>query len=427
MNEKIDLKLVYLSVVLITLILIFNFNSISATSTQTNNYNNGSATGWNGNVYTEKFSGLPAGGKISQLSLNVSASAGHVRAKIYDDNGIVAVHSQTHSHTGSQIVSGGNGLYVQKFSGLPIGAKITGLEQMSYTGGFTNGRPKIFDNTGTLVYINTTAHVNNGFHITSGGGGIWLQEFTGLPVGKSITGFGALSQGGGSFANCCTRIKIYSDNGTAPVNLLGESNPFVGTLQDYNILISNVPVPANGKVYAGFEGNYSTAYQGLAYTAATGTCSIGHVFGAGPSVAGACGNTGLNINTVLYYNGANATFAGNLIGESLVNAPSGSAHAYTDLPVNATVPNDGTVWAGSEWSSTTNLEYANANNVQFTVSHVFGSGPSTVSQPATSDQDSGFAYSFKLDYSPTSGAGTLLGQSNSITVNSTGQIGRAHV
>lgn len=58
----------------------------SDNSTFTNDYQDTSGGTWNGKIWAEKFTGLPAGQDISQVSLNVTNPAGNVRVKIYDDS-----------------------------------------------------------------------------------------------------------------------------------------------------------------------------------------------------------------------------------------------------------------------------------------------------------------------------------------------------
>lgn len=408
----------------------FSFQEVFAL-TVTHNYNNGSATGWNGKIYVEKFTGLPASERINQLSLNVSTVAGHVRAKIYNDDGFVASHSVTHNNIASTSTSGGgNSLWIQKYAGLPIGAKITGVQFQTATSG--NAQVKIFDNNGTYVHetSSTQCPLSHGF--SCGGSGnfknaavMFLTKLTGLSANKTITGLTLESGSGSTFGT----TRFYADDagshgGTSgfPYTFLGGSNG--GGNGFTSKLIGKIP--SDGVVWAGIQWNGTT---GVLYNSGdTGKgvdCSATIGNATGPDHV-SCGDVSEWVGYTIYWNDQNSTgMPLHLLAESTSTSVTTSPQTVS-FNSPAIVPSSGIIWAGWNLSGPSNIatKYSSSGtptmNLQYSQTEGT-SGPSTFGPWFSGTNNTSVVVYQAIQYSQSSGPSTLLSESNSILVNSTGQ------
>ena len=88
-ETEFDIKLIGFSLILISLVFVFNFHeAVAVPTTIINNFQATSNTGWNGNIWLEKFSGLVSGNKISAIGYQSSVASGNVKVKVYDDSGL---------------------------------------------------------------------------------------------------------------------------------------------------------------------------------------------------------------------------------------------------------------------------------------------------------------------------------------------------
>lgn len=162
----------------------------------------------------------------------------------------------------------------------PTGTVVNSIN--SYSGAVsivrgTSNNISVTNSTGT-----TTSTLNNqALHATGWRTVLWLERFTSLPVGATIS-LGSLNV---QTAAGNVRVSIYQDDGSSnnPSTLLGQSSSTAvgGTgVQDYTV---NAVVPASGSVWMGFETDSNSL--DLKYSVAS-VNEFSHTYGSAPSPMG---------------------------------------------------------------------------------------------------------------------------------------------
>lgn len=406
----------------------------------TNDYQAATGNGWDGNLWAEKFTGLPSGQSISKLALNTTSAAGNLRVKIYQDNGVTVGSTVTHDYQNTTNNGFGSRVWAEKFTGLPPGEQIASLA-IQPTASQQQWTPKIYDDTGAnftttkihnyitnsltgfnnFVYLekftgltagdfvnqvgikvdfangNLRAKVfddNGGYterqqinnYATSGDGRdftdyVWVEQFSGLEQGEKIISVLVwVTNPSGNI-----RVKVYSDSGGSPGSLLGESGAVAASgfsvMNDIH-LTAPATIPSGGIVWAGYEVDsptFQTVYDNniLGHISKNAT----HTFGPGPSSLFASSTNVIAPKIGITYGDFISGYPGSLIGESESIVVPGPGVRDFSLTTPAVVPTSGNVWAGFEASSSIlQLPHKNSGlpfDEAVRIVHTFGPGPST--------------------------------------------------
>lgn len=294
------------------------------------------------------------------------------------------------THNYSSATSNGFGtapndhIYLEKFTGLPIGQKISKFYLNQTANGGLNQfyRIKFYQDDGAWQYDKY-----NGSHTAGMSGNVWAEKFTGLPSGATIKGL-ALKIQGGTCSN--TRVKIYKDDGVGgdPSTLLGESGNYTNNGVGVNNINVTATVPASGNVWGAFEytGNLCEFVYSPGQPVGSIKESAAHVYGSGPSPFGPVTNSNLAIWMILSYQDTTGGFPQTLLNQT--NPIKITTNGIIPFNLSTTIPASGNVWVGFETNSTGTLSYNilpyGNSYISTCCPHVFGSGPNPFLVPANS-------------------------------------------
>lgn len=419
-KNKLITSTVFFLISVVSISFIFSNNSFA--TEYIHNYNSLTGTGWSGSViWAEPFTGLFSSESIHNLKLNVTSVGGtsHIRAKIFTDNSTLTTLTIFHNYHATDN-SGLNGfIFAQKFTGLPPGKNITSL---NFNVGTPNVggefRAKVYDNTGVSQHLDSLSKSRQLFVLNTGmNNAVHVVKFTGLTPGRPILSMGIniITTGGGAGD---LRYKVYDDNGTGPNNLLGETGSnFESSSGFYTFSFpSGTVVPVSGTIWAGFETD--NANMQIQSSADSGSYKkIAHTFGAGPNPFGSPISNSNPFQITVTYSAYDISGApGNLLGEGF-NANPVNTGLNNNVNFNATIPSNGIVYAGFELLNSVILVFGNTTTGEYQIPHTFGAGPSFAFANMT---NSTLAHGIQITYIGQKGPDTLLGQTGSILINSTG-------
>ena len=282
-------------------------------------------------IWAEKFTGLPVGQTITQITLNTfNAPAGSaVRGKIYQDDGGSVLTPQTNNYNQSGTSSGWAGfIWAEKFTGLPVGHHV--LEVAYSTDSvFGSARAKVYQDdgvgglpstlldesasvfAGSCCVVNATIPASGnvwiGFEFTSNS--LKLLHSTGQPNGTMVfvahtygTGASPFGTATGSTDPLYMQLSYDADFAGYPSTLLDESasTPVCCTLQNIPM---NATIPASGNVWVGIESNsVSQRFYHSEFQPSGTAISHTHVYGTGSSPFGLARNETDALWMQIFYN-----------------------------------------------------------------------------------------------------------------------------
>lgn len=276
-------------------------------------------------------------------------------------------------------------------------------------------------------------------------GKVWVDKFSNLVPNALITQLtiSTVSVAGDG------RIKFYADDGGSgnPGTLIGQTGSVSWPTNGVFTAPASIYVPSDGVVWAGFETDSPSTGINWATGLSNGLVEyVAHTYGSGPNPFGTpTAQTAGPVETLtyvvnaavvrvkVYQDDGSGGQPSTLLGES--NSVILNSTGIQSIPLisDATIPASGNVWAGFEINCSATIFLMGSglpSGSSYSTSHTYGTGPSpfgtgTAQTTAPWGQIAYDAVTHVLlsvyqDDGTGGGPGTLLGQSGSLAVTTTG-------